>query len=208
MTGVPVDRALASCIERARSGGLTMEEALESLGPASFCFVCLLLSVLFLQPFSLGPITMASGITFMACGWQMARGHDVPRLPKSMRARRVEGKGWLRVLLFCQKTLAFCRTFTRPRLQGWVTGQPGERLIGWLIAIGGFLLALPAANLPFNNTLPALMVLFAALAWLERDGLMVLVSIVWGALTVAYFILVGKLAWLAIVKIIDWLQGR
>ena len=41
--------------------------------------------------------------------------------------------------------------------------------------------------LPFNNTLPALGMLFAAIALLERDGLMVLVSVFWLFATVAYF---------------------
>ena len=46
---------------------------------------------------------------------------------------------------------------------------------------------MPGANLPFNDTLPALMVVFACIGWLERDGLMVIVSLAWGAITVLYF---------------------
>lgn len=182
-----IDQALEYCIARAETDGIPIEEALARLGPASFCFVCLLLCIPFIQPLPLGPYTMASGITFIAAGWQMSRGHPIPRLPQAMRQARLHGKGWLAVLRFCQRLLAFCRRFTRPRLQHWVNGDAGTRFIGRLILTGGILLAIPVANLPFNNTLPALMILFAVIAWLERDGLMIFISFFWGALTLVYF---------------------
>ena len=182
-----IDRALEYCIARAEQDGIPLEEALARLGPASFCFVCLLLCIPFIQPLPLGPYTMASGITFMAAGWQMSRGHSTPRLPKAMRGVRIHGKGWLTVLRFCQRLLAFCRKFTRPRQQAWVSGDAGTRFIGRLVLIGGTLLAVPVANLPFNNTLPALMILFAVIAWLESDGWMVFISLFFGVLTLIYF---------------------
>ena len=72
-------------------------------------------------------------------------------------------------------------------MSSWVSGSKGERFVGWLIFSGGALIAVPAANLPFNDTLPALMVIFACIGWLERDGLMVVVSLAWGAATFLYF---------------------
>jgi hypothetical protein len=43
------------------------------------------------------------------------------------------------------------------------------------------------ANLPLNNFFPALMIVFAAIGGMERDGLMILVSLVWGVATILYF---------------------
>lgn len=201
-----IDDALLYCIGRAEGDGLPLQEALDRLGPASFCFVCLLLSVPFLQPFSLGPLTMASGITFMAAGWQMTRRGGVVQLPKVMQATRLQGKGWVTILRLCEKTLRFCRRFTRPRLQSWVLGSFGERFVGWLLLIGGFLLAIPFANLPLNNTFPALMILFAAIAWLERDGLMIVISLFWGVVTLAYFATFGSLAYYLCCQAWSWLH--
>ena len=76
-----VDEALTYCLHHAEREGITLQETLQRLGPASFCFVSLLLSVPFIQPFSLGPYTMASGLAFIACGWQMTRGRSSPTLP-------------------------------------------------------------------------------------------------------------------------------
>lgn len=201
-----VDAALEHCVRRAEGDGIGLEETLESLGPASFCFVCMLLAMPFLQPIPLGPYTMASGITFIACGWQMTRGRQTPLLPKGMQNLRLHGKGWVTALRLCQKALRLGRKISRPRRQALVTGRSGERLIGWLILTGGALLTIPAANLPFNNTFPALMILFASLAWLERDGTMVVFSLAFGVLSLLYFAVVGLAFWFFGAQILTWIK--
>lgn len=201
-----IDAALAGCIARAESDGIALEEALENLGPASFCFVCMLLAMPFLQPIPLGPYSMASGITFIACGWQMAHGRQVPLLPKAMQNAHLHGKGWVAALKLCQRVLRFGRKITRRRREAAVSGRAGERLVGWLILGGGALLAIPVANLPFNNMFPALMILCASLAWLERDGLMVIFSLIFGILSVAYFVVVGLLLWIFGAQIFAWMK--
>lgn len=201
------DAALDDAILRAEKDGIALEEVLESLGPASFCFVCLLLALPFLQPVPLGPYTMASGITFIACGWQMTRGRQTPLLPRRMRNAHLHGKAWVATLKLCRYALRVGRKFTRPRHEVWVTGRFGEQLIGWLILIGGALLAIPVAQLPFNNAFPALMIVFAALAWLERDGLMVVLALIGGALSVAYFAALGILLWFFGEHVAAWLRA-
>ena len=69
----------------------------------------------------------------------------------------------------------------------WADGRTGERICGALILSGGLLLAVPVPVLPFNNTVPALGCLFGAVAILERDGLMVPMSVFWLIASVAYF---------------------
>lgn len=182
-----IEPALRDCLEHAANEGVTLGGMLEKLGRAGFCFASLLLAVPFIQPFSLGPLTMIGGLTFMALGWQMGMGKPNPALPKAAKELKIHGKGWVGVLNFCLRLLSFCRRFTRVRLDRWVSGEWGERFVGWLILAGGALLAVPMASLPLNNTLPAFMIVFACVGWLERDGLMVLVSLAWGVLTLIYF---------------------
>jgi len=50
------------------------------------------------------------------------------------------------------------------------------------------------------------MIFFAALAWIERDGLMVILSLAWGGLTVLYFAAVGAALWFFGAKAIDWMM--
>lgn len=182
-----LDAALERCEAHAAADGILLGEMLDRLGRSSFCFAALLLAVPFLQPFSLGPLTMLAGIGLVIIGWQMGTGQARPQLPPASARLRIHGKGWVAVLRFCKRLLAFCRRFTRIRMPGWVSGDKGERFVGWLILAGGALIIVPAANLPFNNTLPAFMVVFACIGWLERDGLMVVVSLAWGLVTLLYF---------------------
>ncbi|MCX6970432.1 MAG: exopolysaccharide biosynthesis protein [Verrucomicrobia bacterium] len=182
-----LDQALDDCLRHASSEGILLRDMLERLGRSSFCFAALLLAVPFVQPFSLGPFTMMAAIALMIIGWQMGTGKSKPVLPQASAKLSIHGKGWVGVLRFCKRLLAFCRKFTRVRMPSWVSGAKGERFVGWLILAGGALIAVPAANLPFNNTLPALMVIFACVGWLERDGLMVMVSLAWGVATLLYF---------------------
>ncbi len=187
MNQASVKSALNDCIQHAKTDGVTLGHMLDRLGQAGFCFAALLLAIPFVQPFSLGPLTMIGGITFVVLGWQMGTGKMSPVLPQKALNLHIHGKGWVRVLEFCLKLLAWCQRFTKVRKEQWVTGAKGERFVGWLIFSGGALLALPMASLPFNNSLPALMIVFACVGWLERDGLMVIVSLAWGIATMFYF---------------------
>ena len=191
MNQAAVESAIRECLAHAAAEGVTLGEMLERLGRAGFCFAALLLAVPFIQPFSLGPLTMIGGVTFMVLGWQMGTGRPNPVLPKAARELKIHGKGWVRVLEFCLRILEFCRRCTKVRREHWVAGERGERLVGWLILVGGALLAVPMASIPLNNTLPAFMIVFACIGWLERDGLMVIVSLAWGVATMVYFALIG-----------------
>jgi hypothetical protein len=201
-----IDAALDHCAEHARGEGIQLSDVISRIGSNSFCFAAFLLAVPFVQPLPLGPLTMICGATFVALGWQMVRGKSRPELPKAAGALRIQGKFWLAVLGFSRKLLKFCRVFTRERLESWISGDRGQRLVGWLILVGGALLAIPVANLPLNNFFPALMIIFACLGWLERDGLMILVSLAWGVVTIIYFALVTLALIFFGKQVFEWLN--
>lgn len=186
-----VELTLEQCRELALGEGVRLGDLVDRLGRAGFCFAALLLAAPFVQPFSLGPLTMIGGLTFILLGWQMGTGHEAPALPAAVRDLKIHGAGWAGVLGFCLRLVAWARRFTRVRAEEWVSGDRGERLVGWLILCGGALLAVPLASVPFNNTLPAMMIVFACIGWLERDGMMVIVSLAWGLATLIYFALLG-----------------
>lgn len=202
-------KGLDACLESAQNdtGGLLVGELSDRLGEASFCFLSILLSVPFFQPISLGPLTMASGGVFLLVGWQMGKGCHHLELPEKIRSWHLRGKGWTTALRFCRALLLWLSKWTRPRMESWVDGEKGGRFIGWLIFVGGGLLAIPFANMPLNNTFPALMIFFAAVAWLERDGLMAAISLFWGAVTVLYFIVMGWLFYFFGQALWDWFYG-
>lgn len=80
----------------------------------------------------------------------------------------------------------------RPRWQGLIDHPLSGIYTGLLLILLGFLLALP---IPFTNVLFALLLLLIALALLERDGRLLLVSWLAGSLAVLILgVLSGQLA--------------
>ncbi len=180
-------RVLTECVERAEHQPLSLGEVLGSLKSSAFALSTVLLCLPFLQPLTLGPLSSAGGLVLTSLGWQLLRGRDRMWLPAKIYEVKPSPKLWARLLGLCRWLIGLLARITRERLTSWVDGRFGEKLCGGLIALGGALLVIPAPILPFNNTLPALAMLFAAIALLERDGLMVLVSIFWIIATIAYF---------------------
>lgn len=174
---------LEECVDTARHQNLSLNAAFERLGDTSFSFICIVLTLPFIQPVPLGPLTVLGGLNFMALGFQLALGHQTPWVPRKLKSAQPPQRVWVAMLRSCEWILKFCGRLTKRRFTTWVTGVRGRRLCGSLIFAGGGLMAIPFGGLPLNNALPALMILFACIAELEEDGLMLIVSLFWGALS-------------------------
>lgn len=174
--------------DQAKHGPLKLGTALDTLDEAAYAFIAIILTLPFLQPIPLGPVTVAAGLGFAALGWQLLRGHESPVLPKRLREAELSEKAWRTIVNVCLKILGFCRKFTRPRMQQLVSGRQGQQVGGAVLLAGGLLMAVPfPIPLPGNNALPALAILFQAVGELEQDGVMVFVALFWLVATVLYF---------------------
>ncbi len=180
-------QVLENCVDKAEHAPLSLGETLINLKTSALALSTVLLCLPFLQPLTLGPLSSLGGLVLTSLGWQLFQGRQVMWLPAKIYAYKPTPKIWEKLLGLCRWLIKVLAKITRERLVSWVDGRRGERLCGMLVLIGGVLLVIPAPILPFNNTLPALGMLFAAIALLERDGLMVLVSIFFLIATVAYF---------------------
>ena len=173
--------------EESKTRQLTIGEAIDSIDEAAYAFISVILALPFMQPIPLGPLTVIGGLTFAALGWQLLRGHESPVLPQQLRNVAMGENIWRILTKVCLNILGFCRRFTKPRMTHLVSGRKGQKLGGFILLAAGLLMAIPFGVLPFNNTLPALAILFYGFAELEDDGLMVIVSLFWLVVTVLYF---------------------
>lgn len=173
---------------RAATQPLTLGEVADGLGGSSFSLLCIILSLPFLTPVSLGPLATVGGLTLAAIAWQMVRGDVAPSLPQRVRGIEMSPKIWHALLATCAKVVGFCARFSRPRYRRWVEGMAGARLRGVLIISAGLLMAVPLFGLPFNNALPALAIIVVCLAELEDDGLLLWAGIGLTAVSAVYIL--------------------
>jgi hypothetical protein len=180
-------RVLEECVDRAEQDKLSLGQVLASLSTSALALSALLLSLPFLTPVTLGPISTVGGLVLASLGWQLLQGRQKLWLPERLYAITPSKQVWEKLLGVCQFVMRMLAKLTRERAIRWVDGRLGERICGSLIMTGGVLLAIPVPVLPFNNTVPALGCLFGAVAILERDGWMVPMSVFWLCASVAYF---------------------
>ncbi len=182
--------------DEAQRRPLSLGEVVDSLDEAAYAFAVVILTLPFLQPVPLGPITVAAGLGFAALGWQLLRGHESPVLPRKIREAELSEKTWRTIVKACMKILGFCRKFTRPRMQHLVTGRLGQKVGGLIMLAGGLLMAIPfPIPLPGNNALPALAMLFQAIGELEEDGMMIFIALFWLVASVVYFAVYYLILW-------------
>jgi hypothetical protein len=181
--------ALEACSKEAREEELTLGEAFDRLGEASYSLIGIVLCLPFLQPISLGPLSTVGGLTFAVLGYQLANRKPI-WLPEKLRNSAPNAKVWERIIALLRGVVRFCGKFTRQRYTHLVTGPRGDRIVGGLMAIAGLLMAIPFFGIPFNNTLPALVIIAVCIAELEDDGVFIFVGLALLAVTVAYFIFI------------------
>jgi hypothetical protein len=208
MSNEALVRHLESCVERARVAPLSFGTVFGELGRDGIVMTLLVMCLPFLQPISLGPLASAGGLVLAGIGWQLVRGRNDLWLPAKVRDAALESAGWERLLGVCRWLVGLFAKVTRTRMTSWTDGDRGHRTAGWFAIVGGLLLAIPFGGVPFNNMLPALIVASAAIAVLERDGLMFAMAAFWVIATLLYF---GLIAWAFYyfgTEIKDWIAAN
>lgn len=176
------------CAAEAKKGThLTVGLVMDRFAEAGYSFICIILCLPFLQPISLGPISTLNGLALAALGWQLAMRRSVPWLPRRMRDAALSPRFWSLLLGLCSRVFRICRTFSRPRWRPLIESRYAHLLNGGMIVASGLLLSIPLPGIPFNNTMPAIVMILVSIAELERDGLFVVLAMLWFILTLSYF---------------------
>jgi hypothetical protein len=198
---------LEQCVARASQGPLNFGTVLHELGRDGIAMALLLLCLPFMHPFTMGPISVGGGLVMAAIGLQMARGRSELWLPGKLKDAELEAHNWQRLLGVCRWLVKKFQLLTRTRFTQFTDGDRGHRIAGWFAVAGGALLAIPFPGVPFNNMLPALVVASAAVAVLERDGLMYMLSAFWIAFTLIYFGVIVYLLFFFGAEVTAWLEA-
>jgi hypothetical protein len=170
-------------LDRAQEPRVPVAWLLAQLGQRSFGLTFFVMGVIALLP-------GASTLVGMLLAWpavQLVLGHEVTALPRIIARRQVGVDKMARAIRILTPRLEWLERLVRPRWPELFRTM--RRMIGLVILLLGLTMILPV---PFGQVVPAFVVMLLAVAYMEEDGLALLVA------------LVGALASLAITAATIW----
>ena len=184
---------LTSLIDDIDGDTVTLRTLLERSGREGMLLVCALATLPFLIPVSIPGVSTVFGaaIVLLAGALFLDR---LPWLPRRILDRSMDARKLVPVL---RKGVGIVG-----RIDRWVKARWPGLTAGALLRVncaamvfGGLLLMAPLGPIPFSNTAPAVGILLLAVGLLQRDGLFVLLGYLGLVVSVAYFSVLGYLAW-------------
>lgn len=151
---------------------ITVGELLDNLQGRALGFVLLLLALPMCIP-NVPGISTVFGLLLLAPSLQLTFGGARLWLPREMRKLTFPREGLKRAVAGAAPWLRRVERLIRPRWS-WVTRPPFTNALGLQTFIMAVVLLLP---IPFGNWPPGVTVAITALALLQRDGLLALLSI-------------------------------
>ena len=179
---VPTSTVLGRLLRAAPADRVALAWVLDNLHDRSFGIVMLILGLLALVP----GLSTFVGLLLAWPAVQMVLARPTPGLPRWVARRTIPTS---RVASLVTRAIPLMRrieALIRPRW--WPPLYSTKRVVGVIILVLGLSMIAP---LPFSHVPPALAVMLLALAYVEKDGLMLLIALAFGLLSLAISIGAG-----------------
>lgn len=181
-------RAIEIIAEEAAPDGVTLAELMERLGERAFGAILFALALPCCIPF-LYVIPQLVAVPMMIFAGQMALGRADPWLPERFRSRRIDKAGLERMARGARRFFGWADRIAAPRLS-FLSTRIAERMIGALLVVFCASILTP---LPSTNTVPGFGVALTALGLMERDGVLITIGLVIGAVWIALLVVAAVL---------------
>ena len=192
-TYIPTSVELSRMLDRAQEPQVPVAWLLAQLGRRSFGLTFFVMGMVALLP-------GASTLVGLLLAWpaiQLILGHEVTALPRIIARRKVGVDRLARAIRILTPRLEWLERVVRPR---W---PELFRTTRWVIGLVMLLLGLTMISpVPFSQVFPALVVMLLAVAYVEEDGLALLIALVAALASLA---LTAATVW-GTVATVDWLD--
>ncbi len=192
---VPTSVHLVQVLDRAQGPRVSIGWLVEQLGRRSFGLTILVMAVV-------GFVPGASTVIGLLMAWpaiQMVLGHETAVLPRLVARREIEVGRLAPVIGTMAPWLAWLERLIRPR---WTPPfHATKRLTGLVMLLLGLSMTVPV---PFGHVVPGLVIMLLALAYLEEDGVALLIALAAATVSLA---ITGVTVW-GTVETIDWLDPK
>jgi hypothetical protein len=190
---IPTSVELSRMLDRAHEPRVPIAWLMAQLGRRSFGLTFFVMGVVALLP---GASTLV-GILLAWPAIQLVLGHEVTVLPRIIARRTVGVDRLAHVIRILTPRLVWLERLIRPR---WPELFQTTR---WMTGVMMLLLGLTMISpVPFGHVLPALVVMLLAVAYMEEDGLALLLSLLSALTSLA---ITAATVWGTVVTV-DWLD--
>ena len=172
----PVSAMLLELVDRLPVDHFTLEWLLGRLDRRSFGIVLLVLSLAALVP----GISMLAGPLLAVPAFEMILGRSVPTFPRWVAIHPLRTASLSSIVRRALPVVTFLEKITYPRWH--ISPDVSRRAVGIAVLIVSVLFLVP---LPLVQIVPALLVTLMSLAYLEKDGLLLCLSLVGAAVLLA-----------------------
>jgi hypothetical protein len=186
-TFVPASVVLQTLRDQAPAGQVTLEWLTDSLNQKSFGMIILILALIAVTP----GISPLGGLLLWAPAFQMMLDHPKPWFPRWIATRNIPTRRLGAVVSRAIPILVLLERAIYPRFH--TAPKMTKRIVGTVILmLTARLVLMP---IPMSNILPAVLIALISLAYLEQDGLVLIVTLLAGSLVLALdFALAWQLA--------------
>ena len=173
-TSLVLNRLLA---QAANEESVTIGGLVGGLRKRAFGIVLLLLSIVALAP----GLSVVAGLLMLIPAFEMIMDHPAPWFPRWIASRPFPSRRFAAVVARAVPALGWLETVIRPR---WPTPVDAtRRVVGVFVALLSLFAAL--VPIPLSNVLPAATIGVIALAYVEEDGLLLTLALLFAAIVVA-----------------------
>ncbi len=166
---VPASVVLQRLHDEAPIDHFTLGWLLARLHKHSFGIIMLLLALVATAP----GISYIAGLLLMVPALEMIAGRQAPSFPRGIAARPIPTRHLAALMQRAVPVLRFLEKATYPR---WPTPpQATKRLVGMVVLLLDICVVF--SPIPFTSILPALVIALISLAYLEQDGLLLLIGL-------------------------------
>lgn len=173
---VPTSEVLVELLRGTSSDHVTLAWLLGSLRERSFGIFLFLIALVGLLP----GVSFVAGLLLTIPAVQMILARPFPVLPDAIASRRLPIERVARLVARILPPLRWLERFVYPR---WSTPfETTKRVIGVVVLLLAPTLLSP---LPFSHIIPILVIMLIAFAFLEQDGVLLSIALLFAAISIA-----------------------
>jgi len=166
---VPTSIVLQRLHDEAPADHFTLGWLMGKLSKRSFGIIMLLLALVATVP----GISYIAGLLLMIPAFEMIAGREAPSFPRGIAARPFPTRHLAALMQRAVPVLRFIERMIHPR---WHTPpEATKRLVGIVVVL--LTVTVVFSPIPLSSVVPALMIALISLAYLEEDGLLLLISL-------------------------------